>query len=208
MEKNVSGRWATAKSFKLCFRCLGDGHIGKVCQRSRPCGQNRCQKSHHVLLHRTDNRQGEAKSKRCLMSRSNCTIICHNAPDAEHVDTNDNSTDRGTFGTEGNHVPQASPMQLICLTHTQDGYSADSRGLPTVPDGLTHGERRRAACREFNHKTCTNPGIAAELVRRCKSEDIFSSGSGVLNLGEKSARLIGVEDQEILQVPMEGNFTE
>ena len=183
MEKNVSGRWATAKSFKLCFRCLGDGHIGKACQRSLPCGQNGCQKSHHVLLHRTDNRQGEAKSKRCLISRSNRTVICHNTPDAEHIDTNNNSTDRGTFSTEGNHVPQTSPMQLICLTRTQDGYSADSRGLPTVPDGLTHGERRRAA-ENSTIKTCTNPGIAAELVRRCKSEDIVSSRSGVLNLGE------------------------
>ena len=207
MEKNVSGRWATAKSFKLCFRCLGDGHIGKACQRSRPCGQNGCQKSHHVLLHRTDNRQGEAKSKRCLISRSNRNVVCHNTPDAEHVDTNNNSTDRGTFGMEGNHVPQTPPMELICLTHTQDVYSADSRGLPTVTDGVMHGERRRAA-ENSTIKTCTNPGIAAELVRRCKSEDIVSSRSGLLNLGEKSAHLIGDEDQEILQVPMEGNFTE
>ena len=93
METNVSGRWATAKSFKLCFRCLGDGHIGNACQRSRPCGQNGCQKSHHVLLHRTENRQGEAKLKCCIINRSNRTVVCHNTPDAEHVDANNNKTD-------------------------------------------------------------------------------------------------------------------
>ena len=145
METNVSGRWATAKCFKLCFRCLGNGHIVKACQKSRPCGQNGCQKSHHLLLHRTENRQWEAKSKCCIINRSNRTVVCHNTPDSEHVDTNNNSTDGGTFGTEGNHVPQASPMQLVCLCRTQGGNSADSRGITTVPDVLTHGERRRAA---------------------------------------------------------------
>ena len=42
MEKSVSQRWDTAKRFKLCFRCLGDGHIGKSCQRRQPCGRNEC----------------------------------------------------------------------------------------------------------------------------------------------------------------------
>ena len=206
MDKNVSGRWATAKSFKLYFRCLGDGHIGKACQRSRPCGQNGCQKSYHVLLHITDNRQEEAKSKRCLINRSNRTVVCHNTPDAKHVDTNNNSTDKGTFGTEGNHAPQAPPMQLVCLSNTQDGYNVDSRGLTTVPDGLTHRKRIRAS-ENSTMKTYTNPGIAAEQLRRCKSEDMVSSRSGVLPLGEKSAHLIGAEEQEILQVPMEGTST-
>ena len=189
----------------MCFRCLGDGHIWKARQRSRPCGQNGCQKSHHVLLHRTDNRQGEAKSKRCLINSSNPTVVCHNTPDAEHVDTNNNSIHRGIFVTEGNHVPQAPPMQLVCLSHTQDGYNVDSRDLTTVSDGLTHRKRIRASENSII-KTYTNPGIAAEQVRRCKSEDMVSSRSGVLHLGEKSAHLIGAEEQEIIQVPMEGNF--
>ena len=105
---------------------------------------------------------------------------------------------------EGNHVPQASPMQLVCFSRTQGGNSADSRGITTVPNRLTHGERRPAA-EDSTIKTYTNTGIAAELVRRCKSEDIVSSRSGVLR--KKSAHLIAAEEQEILQVPMEGNFT-
>ena len=128
MEKTVSGRWDTAKSSKLCFRCLGDGHIWEACRRSRPCGQNGCQKLHHVLLHSNDNRQCEAKSKRCLLNRANRTVVGHNTPGAERVESNNILTDRGTSGTEGNDQTQDSPMQ------TQDGYTADTRRRqPAVP---------------------------------------------------------------------------
>ena len=159
-----------------------------------------------MLLHRNDNRQVEEKLNRCLSNRSDVTKTFHNTPEARHtfIPINNNSTDRDIFGTEGNHIPQASPMQLVCLSCTQEGYSADSRGLPTVPVGLTHGERTRAAGNSTIISD-TNPGIAAKLVRRCKSEDILSR-SGVLQQEEKSAHLIGAEEQDILQVPMEGNF--
>ena len=49
MEKCVSKRWDAAKHFKLCFRCLGDGHRGKSCPRSLPCGENGCQKLHRAF---------------------------------------------------------------------------------------------------------------------------------------------------------------
>ena len=96
-------------------------------------------------------------------------------------------------------------MQLVCLSRTQDGNSADSKGITTVSDGLTHGERRRAS-EDSTIKTYTNTGMAAEQVRRCKSEDIDSSRSCLLT-GKKSAHLIAAEEQEILQGPMDGNFT-
>ena len=32
-----------------------EGHLGKLCPKSRQCGQNGCQKLHHRLLHKTDN---------------------------------------------------------------------------------------------------------------------------------------------------------
>ena len=51
VKKCVSDRWDAAKRLKLCFRCLGDGHIGKSWPRSLPCGENGCKKLHHVLLH-------------------------------------------------------------------------------------------------------------------------------------------------------------
>ena len=88
VEKSVSQRWDTAKRFKLCFRCLGRGHRGKSCQRSQSCGQNGCQKSHHVLLNRNYDRQVEVNSKSCLLNRSFHIKTCQSPPDTSFLKTN------------------------------------------------------------------------------------------------------------------------
>ena len=149
LEKNVPRRWDIAKRFKLCFRCLGDGHRGKSCQRSRPCGQNGCHKLHHVLLLNIDNRQVEAKSKRCLSN-----------PEARHIKTNILSTDQRTSGTKGNNISQESPTR-VAYVPTQKGHrnrTIDPRGSQT----------QRRQC---NHKTFTKADITAELEHLCISEE-------------------------------------
>ena len=45
-------RWEYAKKFRLCFRCLGEDHLGQHCTRTRVCGQNGCKEVHHRLLHK------------------------------------------------------------------------------------------------------------------------------------------------------------
>ena len=55
MENLSSKRWECAKKFKLCFRCLGEDHLGQNCNRTRVCGQNGCKEVHHRLLHRDQN---------------------------------------------------------------------------------------------------------------------------------------------------------
>ena len=59
---DVQERWNVAKSRRLCFRCLGSFHQGRVCPRSKPCNVNRCTKNHHNLLHDTkmDGKQPES----------------------------------------------------------------------------------------------------------------------------------------------------
>ena len=49
-EIPVPRRWDIAKENHLCFRCLGRGHGGKTCHRSRRCSLDGCS-SHHHLLH-------------------------------------------------------------------------------------------------------------------------------------------------------------
>lgn len=44
-------RWEDAKTMKLCFRCLGTGHSGNNCKRSRLCGIDGCQQLHAPELH-------------------------------------------------------------------------------------------------------------------------------------------------------------
>ena len=50
-EESVEERWRVAKDKKLCFRCLSGNHQGKHCFRSRDCGVDGCNRSHHKLLH-------------------------------------------------------------------------------------------------------------------------------------------------------------
>ncbi|XP_065198351.1 uncharacterized protein LOC135829896 [Sycon ciliatum] len=44
-------RWTRAKELSLCYRCLGTGHRGDKCPRTRTCGVDGCQRNHHRLLH-------------------------------------------------------------------------------------------------------------------------------------------------------------
>jgi DNA-binding transcriptional regulator YiaG len=48
-------RWQEAKEKRLCYRCLGNTHVGQACKRTATCGIDGCTKSHHRLLHREVN---------------------------------------------------------------------------------------------------------------------------------------------------------
>lgn len=39
---------------KLCFHCLGEGHLGQHCFGTRVCGLNGCQEVSHRLLHKVE----------------------------------------------------------------------------------------------------------------------------------------------------------
>ena len=48
----------------LCYRCLGDDHLGSACKWNRECRIDGCRESHHRLLHgqktrNTNQRQGK-----------------------------------------------------------------------------------------------------------------------------------------------------
>jgi len=47
----VQNRWECARHNKLCFHCLGEGHQGQFCNRTRVCGINNCKEVHHRLLY-------------------------------------------------------------------------------------------------------------------------------------------------------------
>ena len=61
-ELEVPKRWEHAKKLKLCFRCLGEGHLGQHCFRTRVCGLNGCQEVHHRLLHQVENKSSDASA--------------------------------------------------------------------------------------------------------------------------------------------------
>jgi len=67
-ELEIPKRWECAKTFKQCFCCLGEGHFGQHCTRTRVCGLNGCKEVHHRLLH-----LGEKKSDKLEVRRDSYT---------------------------------------------------------------------------------------------------------------------------------------
>ena len=50
--KSADEKWHLVKKFGLCYRCLGDVHLGNACKRSKSCNIGCCKENHHHLLHR------------------------------------------------------------------------------------------------------------------------------------------------------------
>ena len=44
-------RWKMVRENRLCFRCLGTGHVGNYCKCSKVCGIGGCRLTHDRLLH-------------------------------------------------------------------------------------------------------------------------------------------------------------
>ena len=192
MEKDVPGRWIAAKRFKLCFRCLGNGHLGKACQNSRLCGQHGCQKVHHTLLHKD--------SKRSFFSTSDQSNTNHNALDTAYIGTNNQSADRCTPAcTEGNDHTIELPV------HTTDVYTTYINGmsstLPVTSIKLDH--RRKLDNVELSQ--WSRASITFKHDNTFKSKVNQSDKNSALNM-RKSTSLTDSKDEEFLWCPMEGNY--
>ena len=128
IQKSVSDSSNVAKLFHLCFRCLAEGL--KSCPRSRQCGQNGCQESHHRLLHSREGRQScgiEPKSS-VLDTRGSNEFNVSESPSDERV----------SFGMEGNDSKEQTT--LTTQDNIQD-ISAEFIALRTEPVVLKNGNR-------------------------------------------------------------------
>ena len=66
---DIPKRWECAKKFKLCFRSLGEDHLGQYYNRTRVCDQNGCKELHHRLLHRDHNKSQTKEIRSDLIER-------------------------------------------------------------------------------------------------------------------------------------------
>ena len=101
---SVPVRWETAKCLKLCYRCLANGHRGKSCENSRPCGRGGCRKLHNRLLHTNCKRtpREEPIARRPSLDRmDNSNHNCNSKPDVGSCDSGSNSADQNTSVMEG-----------------------------------------------------------------------------------------------------------
>ena len=151
-QKTLHQRWDLAKEKKLCFRCLSDNHRGIDCPRSRPCGINKCTKSHNRLLHQTTHKTQESKNK---------SKECENAA-PEETDTQLKLTEHS-------------------LTTTLTSERSDIHSylaLRTVPVILKNGNKElvvNALLDDASTRTYVNSDVVAELGVQGISETISVS---------------------------------
>lgn len=158
IRRSVPDRWNVAKRLQLCYRCLAQGHQGKSCPRSRPCGQEGCIDLHHRLLHK----QKPIGQKSISLDNTELKRT------VDH-DVNNTSTDRATCLTEGKE--QAEQTTMV----TQSYVRADFIGLRTVPVILINGGRSlkiNALLDDASTKTYVNADVADELGLQGRTEKV------------------------------------
>ena len=202
IEKAVPVRWETAKRLKLCFRCLGDCHLGKACQNNQPCGRNGCQKLHHALLHSKDNRRVIANC--CLLNGSDDTktrnITC--TFDPMYFDRNDISTHRNTSVMEGKNQSLDSTESSL---QTHDRCAIDKRDLTTVSD-LLNQRIHKSDVDSASIKPCRLSNVDVEREHLCRSREIpvVRDRRSVLQIRTETEHLID-HGNDKSQNAMEGN---
>ena len=167
-QKTVHERWDVAKRFQLCFRCLGDRHSGKSCQRSRPCGLNGCRELHHKLLHNQSTyRSASTEPKSGFLSSTEPKLVDETRDG--HQDLDSTSPDLDTSVTEGNEQNHQTTMM------TQNEYRPDFVALRTVPVVLRNGTRTlkvNTLLDDASTKTYLNADVAAELGLQGQTEKV------------------------------------
>ena len=153
-------RWETAKSLKLCYRCLGGDHNGETCVRSRVCGINSCKNTHNRLLHR-DSMPADRSEQGASLDRPEME---QGASGGSQIVAESETSNEMSLTPPQNLIEQATEGSHSTVTsqNAQPRFVA----LRTVPVFLKNGNRRikvNALLDEASTKTYLNADVAAEL---------------------------------------------
>ena len=162
-ELEVPKRWECAKKMKLCFRCLGEGHHGQNCFRTRVCGLEGCQEVHHRLLHQAKNKNSDA-------SNSEQVLVGKGQSDQRQQEKRVNQLPSvvtqqvEAFPTEGETKQKEKQNNTTMMSKTVG--NCGNVALRTVPVYLKSGNRKlkvNALLDDASTKTYLNADVAAEL---------------------------------------------
>ena len=156
---------------QLCYRCLGEGHYGKLCPNSRTCGKNGCQGIHHRLLHQRD-RRVETSSSSTKDQTEPKRMAGQKEQHAERVTLSANPAASVTEEKEQPHAQQTTMM-------TQINSRAEFIALRTVPIILKNGDwslKVNALLDEKSTKIYPNADVAAELGLQGRTEKVTVNG--------------------------------
>ena len=157
----MSKRWENAKKFRLCFRCLGEGHLGQYCTRTRVCGLNGCKELHQRLLHTDLHHSGDrAIPSQCPGTKSELeqSAALRKKPENDEKIVKTGSSREGDQMTCENKFTSSTEALVTGFT--------GSIALKTIPVYLKNGNKRlrvNALLDDASTKTYINADVAAEI---------------------------------------------
>ena len=157
-QLDIPKRWECAKKFKLCFRCLGEDHLGQYCNRTRVCGQNGCKELHHRLLHRDHNGSQTKEIISGRIERSHKAIQNEANLEVKGGPTETKVSIEVKKELKDQKVEQNDTTMMIEITGTI--------ALRIIPVYIRNGNRKlqvNALLDDASTKTYINADVAAEL---------------------------------------------
>ena len=128
-------RWDCAKKHKLCFRCLGEEHLGQFCNRTRVCGIDNRKEVHHRLLHKARNVTSSGHSRGMRVEKKE---------ESQSASKQDDSSGESSCYNEGESKEQTGQTDDTHTTVTPPGMAQTSGtiALRTIPVYLKNGTKR------------------------------------------------------------------
>jgi len=154
-QMNLQRRWDCAKQCKLCFRCLGEGHLGQYCNRTRVCGIDNCKEVHHRLLHQDRSHHSTSQNKGVVPEKEELQLLSKDDVAREQRNCASNEGELKTTSEERKN-------ESYTTITTEPGTIA----LRTIPVYLTNGKKKikvNALLDDASTKTYINSDVAAEL---------------------------------------------
>jgi len=172
---SIQEKWGTAKKLGLCYRCLGDDHLGGECPRSRVCNIDGCRDRYHRLLH--GNQSGNLPQFRPQGSQPQSTQHQLTKTNQERREVppsrNDNALAKRTQEQGSGHTPEGDTNTYSTSLKIQE---AEEVVLRTVAVILKHGKKRllvNCFLDEVGDTTYVNEGVDEEHGVKGKKELII-----------------------------------
>ncbi|XP_067649100.1 uncharacterized protein [Haliotis asinina] len=159
-ELDIQNRWTKAKELKLCFRCLGTRHVGKLCRTNIPCGIEGCRSTHNRLLH--DSNWVKSQTRNYGNSSNN----------SENCKTENKQTTTMSSTTNGYYVSSLRTVPVILKNGSRrikvnalldDASTQTYINEDVVSELGVHGQRQTVSVNVLNSKQETFNSMTVEV---------------------------------------------
>lgn len=168
----IKDRWHEVRRLKLCFVCLGRGHIIPSCDHKRVCGVNKCELFHHKMLHdlRKDDRDAggddreQKKTRKAAKAHSDSRrkpkqIV--NVCDRAQTDEDDSSASESNDDDQAEVTPAV--VNVVKIPEKRNESTLLFRVVPVVLHGRDRMIETHALLDEGSSITLIDSDIADQL---------------------------------------------